>query len=209
MKTVTKIEEFKEKRCKIYIDTEFAFVLYKGELRIHKIKEGKGIEDSCIEEITSVCLPKRAKLRLMNLLKNREYTKEEMRRKLQEGFYPPTVIEEALTYVESFGYINDENYAKRYIGFKGIKRSKKRIEMDLLKKGIDKKLLESVFETYEEEGIYTLEKEAIAREICKKKYCNDVATFEERQKMRSYLFRKGYSMDLVKQVFSNENDSIE
>ena len=31
-RTITQIEELDKKRCKIYIDQEYAFVLYKGEL---------------------------------------------------------------------------------------------------------------------------------------------------------------------------------
>ena len=34
MQIITAIEELDKKRCKIYLDGEFAFVLYKGELSI-------------------------------------------------------------------------------------------------------------------------------------------------------------------------------
>ena len=39
--TVTKIEEVTKAKCRIEIDQEFAFVLYKGELRMYHIREGE------------------------------------------------------------------------------------------------------------------------------------------------------------------------
>ena len=38
---VTQVTELSKSRSKVYIDQEFAFVLYKGELRLYHIKEGE------------------------------------------------------------------------------------------------------------------------------------------------------------------------
>ena len=37
IRTVTKIEDLDKKRSKVYLDEEFAFVLYKGELSQYHI----------------------------------------------------------------------------------------------------------------------------------------------------------------------------
>ena len=71
---MTKIEELSKSRSKVYIDQEFAFVLYKGEFRLYHVREGEAIEPCDYETIMKEVLPKRAKLRAMNLLKSREYT---------------------------------------------------------------------------------------------------------------------------------------
>ena len=65
---VTKIEELSKARCKIFIEQEFAFVLYKGELRLYRIREDEEITQADYQEIMEKVLPKRAKLRAMNLL---------------------------------------------------------------------------------------------------------------------------------------------
>ena len=41
--TVTRIEELSKSRSKVYIDEQFAFVLYKGELRLYHLREGEEI----------------------------------------------------------------------------------------------------------------------------------------------------------------------
>ena len=75
---VTRLEELSRSRSRVYIEQEFAFVLYKGELRSYHICEGEELEQSDYEEIINKVLPKRAKLRAMNLLKNREYTVKQL-----------------------------------------------------------------------------------------------------------------------------------
>lgn len=80
--TVTRIEGITSKKARIFIDNEFAFVLYKGELRLYKIREGEEIGKDEYREITEKLLPKRAKLRSMNLLKSKAYTERQLRDKL-------------------------------------------------------------------------------------------------------------------------------
>ena len=52
-------------------------------------------------------LLKRAKLRCMNLLKSRDYTEYQLRMKLRQGVYPEDIIDAAVAYVASYGYVND------------------------------------------------------------------------------------------------------
>ena len=83
--TVTSVVELDKKRCKIYLDGEFSFVLYKGELRDYNIMAGQEISDANYQEIIDVILPKRCKLRAMNLLQKKDYTEKQLRDKLSEG----------------------------------------------------------------------------------------------------------------------------
>ncbi len=200
MHIVTKIEEFKEKRNKIYIDEEFAFVLYKGELRVYMIVEGKEIPEEIMEEIYQVVLPKRAKLRCMNLLQKRLYTRTEMKRKLIEGCYPESVVEEALSYVESYGYIDDHSYVRQYIACKSTKRSRMKIQLELRNKGISKECLEEVWEEMDDSDVKECECKAIKNELRKRKYIQKEACYVERQKTISFLLKKGYEISLVKDV---------
>lgn len=186
-------------RCKIEIDGEMRFVLYKGELRRYHLKEGERISEETLTEISSEILPRRAKLRSMNLLKNRTYTEYQIREKLRQGFYPESVIDEAVEYVKSFHYIDDRQYAKDYIVYYSESRSRGRIRQDLLKKGIAKELIDEVYEEDIEEN---LPDETILMEkwIRKKKYDRDLADYKERQKMGAFLYRKGFSPDKIEKM---------
>ena len=112
---VTALEELSASRSKVYIDGELAFVLYKGELRSYHLSVGEEIAQKDYNEIMEEVLPKRAKLRAMNLLTKREYTEKQLRDKLRAGFYPQRIIEEALAYVAGFHYTDDLRYACDYL----------------------------------------------------------------------------------------------
>lgn len=197
---VTRIEELTKSRSKIYIDGEFAFVLYKGELRIHHVKEGENLAEEVYRTIMEEVLPKRAKLRAMNLLKNREYTTVQLRGKLEQGLYPQEVIEETLDYVASFHYTDDMRYALQYITCHENDRSRRRIEQDLQGKGIARETIQAVWDTWESNGGEQDEEGMMRRLLEKRGYSPDTADYTERQRQAAFLMRKGFSGESIRRV---------
>lgn len=197
---VTRITELDRKRNKIYIDGQFAFVLYKGELRQYHIAEGRELTAADYQEIMCTLLPKRAKLRAMNLLKSREYTEKKLRDKLAESCYPAEVVDEAIAYVKSFHYIDDERYAGQYIEYQLDFRSKRRIENDLLEKGVDKDIICNIFSRLEEDGIQPDETSMIEKLLRKRHFDKENATIQEKQKTYAFLARKGFSHENIQKA---------
>ncbi len=177
---VTQLSEISRGRYRVYVENEIAFVLYRGELKRMGIREGEEIPEEKLREIQEEILPKRAKKRAMNLLQKRDYTAAGLREKLRDGDYPETCIEEAIAYVESYGYIDDLRYARDFILYHLERKSRTRIEQDLQRKGIDRKLTQQVFTELEEEGT-SQDEEAMIRVILeKKKYDAKMATIQEK-----------------------------
>ena len=58
---VTKVEPLSKTKYKIYLNHQFAFVLYKGELRSYKISDGRELSEEELDEIREKILLKRAK----------------------------------------------------------------------------------------------------------------------------------------------------
>lgn len=207
-KLITRIEELDKKRVRIFIDGEFAFVLYKGELRRYQLEEGKEIETAEYKEIIGEVLPKRAKLRSMNLLKTRAYTERQLRDKLHQGEYPEDIIEEAVLYVKSFGYINDRQYAQDFAVYHMENKSRRRIEQDLAAKGISRELIREVMEELAENGEQP-DETAMAKELLRKKNFNpQIATNKEKQKLSAFLYRKGFQTDTIRSVLLLDISSI-
>ena len=199
---ITKVVELTKSRVKIEIDGEFAFVLYKGELRVYGIKEGQELPETSYNEIMTNVLPKRAKLRAMNLLKSRSYTTAQLKEKLEAGGYPKEIIGEAVEYVASFGYVDDSQYALDFIEYNKEMKSKNRIVNDLLKKGISGAVIEAAWEEAVGNNKQELEKEQIIRWVEKKHFSPQTATYEEKQKMMASLYRKGFAIDTIRSVLS-------
>lgn len=199
---VTRIEEMSRTRSRIYLDESFAFVLYKGELRLYGVREGEALEEDAYRQIMDEVLPKRATLRAMNLLKSRSYTESQLREKLLQGMYPQTCIDTALDYVKSYHYVDDRRFAEEYIENQQEKKSRRVIGMDLLKKGIPKELIEEAFLAQAESGNGP-DEEALAKQWMKKKrFDAQEADFKERQKMAAFLYRKGIGGETIRKVLS-------
>lgn len=197
---ITGVEEINKSRSKVFIEQEFAFVLYKGELRLYHICEGADISQTDYEEIMNKVLPKRAKLRAMNLLKNREYTSKQLYDKLKEGCYPEQVIKEALDYVAGYHYTDDLRYAEDYITNHEATRSRRRIEQDLRDRGIDRTVLEKAWQQWEQKGGIQDEETMIRQLLKKRHYDPETADIKEQRKTYGFLLRKGFSSDAVRRV---------
>lgn len=206
--TVTGITEISKSRMKIMIDDEFAFVLYKGELRLYHLKEGEEISEETYFEIMKNVLPKRAKLRAMNLLKARAYTEKQLTDKLRSGEYPDEIVKEAVNYVASFGYLDDRQYAVDYIEYHKESKSRTRIFDALIQKGISKEIVEDVWEQMAGQEEKDLELEQIKAWIKKKNFNPSEADYEEKQKFSAFLYRKGFQIDAIRCALSLDITSI-
>lgn len=197
---VTGLTEVSKSRSKVYIDNEFAFVLYKGELRLYRIAVGEELSESVYEQIVGEVLSKRAKLRAMNLLTKRDYTTAKLREKLVQGGYPMQVVEDALAYVASYHYTDDLRYAVSFIEAHEESKSKKRMEQDLQGKGIPKDVIEKAFQTWEEKGGEQDEMGMIQSLLRKRGYSGESADSKEKQKQFGFLMRKGFSQENIRRA---------
>lgn len=199
---VTQISEASKARCRIYLDGQFAFVLYKGELRQFHIREGQELSGESYREIMTELLPRRAKLRCMNLLQSRDYTRRQLEDKLKQGEYPQECIDEAIDYVASYGYIDDLRYARDFIEYHIDSRSRMRIETDLTRKGVKSDVIRQAFAELDALGVEQDESAMIHDLLRKKHYCPDTATRQEQQRMYGFLYRRGFHADAIARALS-------
>lgn len=205
---VTGVQPLDKKRSRVWLDGEFAFVLYKGELRTFKIEEGKELSAENYNEIMEAVLPKRAKLRAMNLLKSRTYSVYQLKNKLADGEYPEEIIKEALDYVASYGYTDDSRLSEEYVRIHIKDKSRQRIVQDLMRKGISKEVINAAFDRCEEYGFEHNELE-MAKKLLVKRGFNPDAEYEnseERAKIMAknyaFLARKGFSSSIIRSAMN-------
>lgn len=170
-------------------------MLYKGEIQKFSLEKDGLLPEELYDKIINEILLKRAKLRCMNLLKNRDYTMYQLVAKLRQGGYPEAVIEGATAYVASFGYIDDFRYARTYIMSAGQTKSRRQIERNLLQKGISKEQICAAYAQCSVEEDTTQEQKLIEKLLEKKRFDSQNATYADRQKIAAFLYRKGFSMD--------------
>lgn len=195
--TVVSIREVTKSRCVITLDNEESFVLYKGELSKLELAEGKELSDSSYDRIMHEILPKRAKLRGLNLLKSRPYTEAQLRTKYEQGGYPASVIDSAIDYIKQLHCIDDYEYCRTYFTYHSASKSRRRMILDLVQKGVDKETVHRALDDVIGSGDMSDEEDLIRKLLAKKHYDSDKASYEERQKMKAFLYNKGFSVDII------------
>lgn len=194
---VTQVTCIARGRYRVCTEEQTAFILYGGELKRLGIREGEVLSEESLRQIREEILPDRAKKRAMHLLEKRDYTAAGLREKLKGGEYPESCIEEAVAYVESYGYVDDERYARDFITYNLDRKSRTRIGQDLMRRGIPRETIQEIFEELEEEGTKQDEDAMIRILLEKKKYDAKTATGQEKQRMRAFLYRKGFHFDAI------------
>ena len=194
---ITDIKSVSKTKFKVYLDGQFAFTLYKGELFRYRIQEDGELSEEVYQEIREKVVLKRAKLRAMHLLNDMDRTESQLRTKLLNGDYPADITDEAIAYVKSFVYINDESYIRRFIESRKNSKSKKEIYALLMKKGVDMERVREILSEY-----YSAEDSlnAIRDLLRKKRYDPKSATDQEMRKIYGYLARKGFGYEDIRQV---------
>lgn len=193
---ITNIEAVTKAKSRVYIDEQLAFVLYKGELSRYKIKIDNEISDETYREIIEEVLTKRAKVRCIYLLKSMDRTEYQLRTKLKQGGYPDEAIDGAIDYVKNLHYIDDNRYAQYYIDGRTGSKSKQQITQDLLRRGITKELIQSIYEQKEPED----ETEQIRKWVEKKRVDLETADPKEINRLYGFLMRKGFQASDISRV---------
>lgn len=193
---VTKIEELDKKKCKIYIDEEFAFTLYRSEVRKYEILLDGIMEEAVYNTIIKDVLLKRARERALYLLQSMDKTEAQLRDKLRQNGYPFDVIDLVISELISYRYVDDKRYVEQYIYEKQSQKSKKQLVFDLIRKGIPKEVIQTVLEQTEIDDSTALE-----TLIRKKLKGLDLNSKPDLSKVYSYLFRKGFTHSEIMSAF--------
>ena len=184
---ITKLDKVGTKQVRLFFDEEKYCLLYYNEVRRLGFHEKDEVGQQEFEELNKLLLH-RAKLKAMSLLKYQDRTRKELKDRLMRAEFPEFITEGAIAYVESFGYINDEEYVRRYMEYKAGTKSRIQIKMDLRKKGIGTEILERIFDEYEYEEDDVLE-EQVQKRIRQKGSVRK----ENFQKYYGYFARKGFN----------------
>ena len=119
-------------------------------------------------------------------------TENEMRKKLAEQEFSPASVEDAILFLKHYRYLDDEDYARRYVEKNGHKKSICQMKFDLRQKGVSDDLVEMIFEDMEVD-----ESAQILGLLRKKNYDPEEPDPATRQKIDAFRARKGFSYDAI------------
>ena len=196
---IYKIEDYKKNRKLVYLEEGTpAFCLYKKEIEQFALEEGKEIEAGVYDELISL-LSKRARERCLYLLDDMSRTEYQLRSRLKEGFYPEEAVENAISYCKGKHYIDDRDYAERYVSIKSDTLSVCMIKRKLMEKGISREIISEVLEDSDITEADTV------RRLIQRKY-GDISGYddEQKQKLIRRLLSRGFGYDSIKKAVERD-----
>jgi len=126
-------------------------------------------------------------------------TEKQVRESLSKKGFENQSIQEAIDFLTSFSYLNDEEYAINFVKASLEKKpmSKKVLRVTLQTKGIPSIIIENILdEYYPKENITELALKVVEKRFRKK----SEYTKELIEKELQYLLRKGFSYSVVKEI---------
>lgn len=202
---VTHIEETDKRKVIVYVDEGECFPLYKGEIKKFGIMEQSWLSENDYRYIISEVLIKRGKERAMHILQGADKTEKQIREKLEKGKYPVVVIDAVIEFLQKYDYINDYNYAVSYIKIYSKSQSMRLMSEKLRQKGVEKHIIDTAMaETINEMGY---DSQSIIRGILRKRNYTAVADIKEKNRIISYLMRKGFNYEDIHDAVMNYKDN--
>ena len=194
---VTGIEKLGNGKRRIHFENAESLILYYSETRGCEFEEGSAISDDTYEYLLKEVIGKRAKKRALHILEQMDRTEQQLREKLMASEYPMVCIEDAIAYVKSFHYLDDERYAETFTRYKKEKMSRQQIKQKLMMKGISREIISNAIE---EE--YDVDETVHIRSLLEKKhFCSDKADEGEFRRVYNYLLRRGFrSSDILREM---------
>ena len=177
-----------KKKIRVVLDNGESFLLYRGEIKSLSLVEGSILTEKLYQKIMCEILGKRAIKRAMYLLQSQERTEKQLRDKLQQGGYPLECIEQAVSYVKSYHYIDDYRYASVYIRYHQEKESRQKLMNKLMMRGIDREVIEQALD----EEYVSDESSQIQEWLRKRHYDPKSADDKMYRKTIQFLMRKGF-----------------
>lgn len=192
MVEITKIEGQKNKyKFNLFVDGQFYSGIMKETAIANNFFVGKKLEKDALDKILVESESKLAFSKASDLLATRLHSKNELKLKLIKKGYSNDAIVLALSKLEDYGYINDQEFALLFVQ-SNAKQSKQMLRNKLLAKGVSSQIIDDTLSKMSDDD--ELESAIILAE----KYLKNKRIEENRNKLYAFLARKGFSGSVIK-----------
>lgn len=207
--TAIKPQKKRKDRFSLYQDDHFITGVSVDTLVAFGLKKGTEITPLLFEKIRVEEEKSAAKSYLIKLLGRRDHSRKELKTKaIQKGF-DPQKVNLILNDLEQKGYINNSEFARKFVADKiSIQMwGPVKIRSELIRKGIDRQTIDQILLNQTE----NLELNKICVDLIvkrKRHFSREGDSYKRRQKIASYLQRRGFSFDTINRVLPDIIDRL-
>jgi regulatory protein len=138
--------------------------------------------------------------RALERLARREYTRAELRAKLEPHTESPEEVEALLEELEARGWLSEGRFAEQLIASRRGRFGSRRIAHELRERGVPDELVDALLPGLEADDL------RVAREIWRRKFRRKAANAAERGKQARFLQGRGFSAEVVHQALRSDED---
>ena len=181
-------------RYSIFVDDKFSFGLSELGLINSGIKIGQEISEEDLVGYKDTSELDKLYVRVLNLLARRPRSEWEIRDNLKRKHVDPEKIDTILNMLSKRGYVDDKEFATRWVENRRLLKSisRRKLVVELKQKRISEDVISEVIAQDE-----TDELEVLRDEIAKKRR---QTRYQEDSKLIAYLARQGYNYGDIKQA---------
>ncbi|PIY00290.1 hypothetical protein COZ22_00620 [bacterium (Candidatus Howlettbacteria) CG_4_10_14_3_um_filter_37_10] len=187
-------------RANIYLDGQYSFSISLDNLVSFSLKTGDELTEEKLSEIKNVEGYLRAYDRALTFISYRKRSEKEVKDKLNSLEFEEDVVEKTIARLKKNSFIDDVDFTLSWIVDRNRLKptSRKILFMELLANGIQKSIIEN-----ELAGISDEEELENAKKVAAKKR---TSLKNDPEKIKKYLYSKGYSWDVAKEVAQNNDE---
>lgn len=192
--TALKVQKHHPNRVNVYLDNEFSFGL--SRITAAWLKIGQELSSSKIAKLQAEDAREVAYMQALRFLDYRPRSRAEVRRNLEHHAIPADVINEVFKRLERSGLVNDERFAADWVENRSEfrPRSRKALAYELHLRGLADSDIEKALQGLNEEAL------AYQAALKQSRRYDQLPLRDFRNKLGSFLARRGFSYEVIKQV---------
>lgn len=185
-------------RYSIFGDGKYLFSLSEAELLNLRLKTGQEFTKEELEDLKQKAVLDKGIDQALNLISRRPRSEWELHDYLKRKDYTLEDIEEIVKYLTNLGYVDDTDFARRWIENRRLLKatSKRRLRQELKQKRVADEIIDDVLKADE-----TDEKEVLKDLIERKR---KQTKYQDNLKLMQYLSRQGFNYSDIKDTLNND-----
>jgi regulatory protein len=192
--TALKIQKHHPNRINVYLDNEYSFGL--SRITAAWLQVGQELSPTKIAKLQAEDAREVAYIQALRFLDYRPRSRAEVQRNLERHAVPSDVINDVFKRLERSGLVNDERFAQDWVENRSEfrPRSRRALAYELHQRGLDDSAIEKALEGLNEETM------AYQAALKQSRRYSDLPLRDFNNKLGSFLARRGFSYDVIKQV---------
>lgn len=188
-------------RYNIFVDGHYSFSLDEFQLVQHSLHSGQEIDETKLAEFQAESDFGKNYIRAVDLISRRLRSEREIRDYARRKQWSRDNTERVIARLYDRGYLNDLVFAQSFVRSRQSSRkySHRRIERDLVNKGISHRIIQQVLD---EKASMADDNDALTNLVAKKYH-----RYDDINKLKAYLARAGFRYDDINRAIEQYHNS--